>query len=150
MFHRYRYEYGYYAKLERIPLCMRMKLDLTGVKLSLGDWLAFDLAERRVLCHLPYDDREDLKTITDYLEVLAQRYLGRSVAKTQPVDESFWDRSSIPPGVLCRCPAGNAITSEEWNRWPSHQRYALFKTATSKSEPDAFAKLLDEFRERPD
>jgi hypothetical protein len=34
----------------------------------------------------------------------------------------------------------------EWRRWEPHQRYALYKTAISKSQPEAFADILDELR----
>ena len=59
MFNRYRYEAEFYRTLNRIPLDVRMKLDLAGVKISLKDWLAFSFEERTVLCHLPIetDDR---------------------------------------------------------------------------------------------
>jgi len=38
------------------------------------------------------------------------------------------------------------ITSEEWKNWNSYQRYALYKTAISRSEPEAFFAVLDELR----
>jgi hypothetical protein len=41
----------------------------------------------------------------------------------------------------------NSVTIEEWRHWDPHQRYGLYKTAVSKSQPEAFAQLLDELRE---
>jgi hypothetical protein len=40
----------------------------------------------------------------------------------------------------------NTVTIEEWRRWQPLQRYALYKTAISKSQPEAFADVLDELR----
>ena len=146
MFHRYRYESEYYAELNRIPLNLRMKLDLTGVKISLEEWLTLALPERRVLCHLPCDSAAELKAFVGYLNFLSHRYLNRALATTEPLDSARWDSPSVPPAVLARCPEERPIDVKEWLQWQSHQRYALFKTATSKSEPDAFTKLLTEFR----
>src|ERR687895_781659 len=78
MFYRFRCEAAFYRNLDRLPLHVRMKLDLTGIKLSLKDWLAFHIEER----------------------------MG----------------------------------------WAAHQRYALYKTAISRSEPDKFFIVLDELR----
>ena len=59
MFHRYDYEVEFYPSLSRLPLDLRRKLDISGVKLSLKDWLAISLEERTVLCHLPCDYDEE-------------------------------------------------------------------------------------------
>ena len=59
MFHRFCHEAEYYPTLSRLPLHMRMKLDLIGVKISLKDWLSISFAERTVLCHLPCASDEE-------------------------------------------------------------------------------------------
>jgi len=59
MFHHFRYEAEYYPTLSRLPLDVRMKLDVTGLKISLDDWLSFSFAERTVLCHLPCASDEE-------------------------------------------------------------------------------------------
>jgi hypothetical protein len=38
----------------------------------------------------------------------------------------------------------------EWRSWEPHQRYALYKTAISKSQPEAFADILAELRAAKD
>ena len=53
MFHRYDYEAEFYPSLSRLPLDLRRKLDITGFKISLKEWLAWSLEERTALCHLP-------------------------------------------------------------------------------------------------
>jgi hypothetical protein len=42
------------------------------------------------------------------------------------------------------------VTVEEWRRWKSYQRYALYKTALSQSDPEQFFAVLKEFRELKD
>jgi hypothetical protein len=58
MFNRYRFESGVYESLDRIPLEVRRKLDRTGAKISLKDWLTFSLQERWALCKLPGEAEE--------------------------------------------------------------------------------------------
>lgn len=41
------------AELEWIPLAVRMKLDLAGLRIGLDDWQAIELGTRRSLVHAP-------------------------------------------------------------------------------------------------
>ena len=58
MFYRYRFESEIYPSLSLIPLHVRMKLDITGVKISLKTWLSFSVEECWVLCHLTVETEE--------------------------------------------------------------------------------------------
>ena len=82
MFHRYRHESAIYSSLSRIPLHVRMKLDVTGIKLSLKDWLAFKVDERAVLCHLPVETEEEKQVFSSYLDFLSRRTCGAPVTTT--------------------------------------------------------------------
>jgi hypothetical protein len=148
MFHHFRYEAEYYPTLSRLPLDVRMKLDVTGLKISLDDWLSFSFAERTVLCHLPCASDEEKSAFRAYLDFLSLKYRGAPVAVTETIDRSLWERSRVPAPVREKSSAsGVVITTDEWLGWQSHQRYALYKTAVSKSQPEAFAGVLDELRE---
>jgi hypothetical protein len=148
MFHRFRYESEYYPTLSRLPLHVRMKLDLTGVKISLDDWLFFSFAERTVLCHLPCDSDEEKGAFRGYLDFLSQRYRSAPAGATEIMDSALWERSRVPAAVREKSAESSAaITATEWLGWESHQRYALYKTAISKSQPEAFTDVLDELRQ---
>ena len=150
MFYRFRYESGFYATLSRVPLHLRMKLDLAGVKFSLKDWLAFSIEERSVLCHFPIDAEEERQAFIAYLGLLSRRYRGEPLSLTAPIDSSLWDNSSrVPKAVDDKSTAINQpVAIAEWARWDFCQRYALYKTAVSKNEPEAFFEVLKELRER--
>ncbi len=149
MFHRFRYESEFYPTLNRLPLCVRMKLDLTGIKLSLKDWLAFSIEERQVICHLPIENQEEQAAFTAYLDFLCQKYNGSPVEMLPPLTASLWDTSRVPEPVLDRSETnGQAVTPQEWSHWKFHERYALYKNAISKSEPEKFYAVLAELRER--
>lgn len=149
MFYRYRYEDEIYPTQSRIPLHVRMKLDLTGVKISLKDWLAFSLEERWALCHLPVDSEEEKRTFISYLDFLSRRYLGAAVTSVPPMTDPPWEKlGQMPDSVLARSrEAGEALGLEEWSRLNSCQRYALYKLSISKNEPEQFFAVLKEFRE---
>jgi hypothetical protein len=148
MFYRFRYEKAFYPKLERLPLHVRMKLDVTGIKLSLKHWLAFHIEERSVICHLPVDHEDERKIFKEYLNFLSQQYCGAPAQDVRPM-EALWEISDqVPTPVLERSNDNDkTVTLAEWRVWAFHQRYALYKTAVSKSEPEKFFAVLDELRQ---
>lgn len=146
MFYGFRYEEEFLPTLSRLPLHVRMKLDLTGVKLSLNDWLAFGMEERMVLCHLPVDGEEEKRVFSAYMNFLCEKYRGTPVQRVPPMSDSVWNNTNqVPSPVIERTAAeGNAVTLGQWQTWNSHQRYALYKTAVSKNEPEKFFAVLEE------
>jgi len=148
MFYRFRFESEIYPELSRIPLHVRMKLDLTGVKISLKDWLAFSLEEREALCHLPVETKEEKKALLSYLDFLSRQYFGKRVALVPPMTDPPWeDLVRVPQMVAAKSKEdGQAVTREEWRQWDGYQRYALFKLAISKNEPEQLLEALKEFR----
>ena len=152
MFHRFRYEADIYPALTRIPLHVRMKLDLIGAKISLKDWLAFGLEERIVLCHLPVDLEEEKLVFRAHLDFLSRKYRGDPLMTIAPLSAALWDNvTQVPKPVVERSiEKRNQVTLEEWARWKVHQRYALYKTAISKNDPEQFFAVLDELREQTD
>jgi len=152
MFHRYQYESETYPSLSRIPLHVRLKLDVTGIKISLKDWLAFSIEERTVLCHLPVETEEEKQAFASYLDFLSRRYRGEPVRIATVMSRSLWDSAHrVPERVAGKsAPQIPPVTVEEWRRWKSYQRYALYKTALSQSDPEQFFAVLKEFRELKD
>jgi hypothetical protein len=150
MFRRYRFESGIYPALNRIPLHVRMKLDLTGIKISLQTWLAFSSEERWVLCHLPINSEEERKVFSSYLDFLSRRYLDEKLSLASTVTDPPWKiPGRIPDPVRAKSSErGRTVTLEEWSRWDIYQRYAVWKLSVSKNEPAQFYEALREFRER--
>ena len=148
MFHHYDYEAEFYHSLSRLPLDLRRKLDVTGVKLSLKTWLSFSVEERTVLCHLPCDSHEEQSAFTAYLEFLASRYGSAPIEITEKLSDSLWDSSQVPQPVRQKSASlDRAVTLDQWRGWQSHDRYALYKTAVSKSQPEAFAQVLKQLQD---
>jgi hypothetical protein len=149
MFHRYDYEAAYYPSLSRLPLDVRRKLDLAGIKISLKDWLAYSLSERTVLCHFPCDSDEERQVFSAFLDFLTEKYSGKVTEKTAPQNDAAWSALAVPAAVAAKSAAlGCAVTTAEWQAWPPHDRYGLYKTAESSSQPEAFEKVLHQLRKQ--
>jgi hypothetical protein len=127
-----------------------MKLDVTGLRISLKTWLLYSLEERWVLCHLPVETEEEREVFSSYLALLTRRYLGEELARTpSPTGRSWEDRDHVPESVKAKSTeAGQPVSAEEWARWNLYERYALYKTSVSKNEPEQFNAALREFRVR--
>ena len=148
MFYRFDFEAAFYPTLERLPFHVRMKLDLSGVRVSLNTWRAFTLEERRVLCHLPVDTDEEREVFTAFLAALAQARAGVEAERCPALDPDAWSAAVVPEAVAVRSDGeGVAVTLPEWGSWAGHERYALYKTALSK-DPDLFRLALQELRTR--
>lgn len=148
MFYRYHFESEIYPTLSLIPLHVRMKLDITGIKISLKTWLAFGLEERWVLCHLPVETEEERGIFSSYLDFLTRRYVGEEPARVPTSTNLPWeDLNHVPDSVRAKSERiDRPVASEEWARWNACQRFALFKLSVSKNEPEKFDQALREFR----
>ena len=151
MFYRYRFESEIYRSLSRIPMHVRMKLDLTGTKISLTTWLAFSMEEREVLCHLPVETEQEKKVFSAFLDSLTRRYVGERLALLPAITDPPWkNRQQIPEPVRTKAKEkGQEVTLSEWSRWNPYQRYALFKLSMAKNDQEQFHAALEEFRSSP-
>ena len=149
MFYRYRFESEIYPSLGLIPLHVRMKLDITGIKISLKTWQAFSLEERWALCHLPVETEEERGNFFSYIAFLTRRYFGEEPARVPTETDLPWeDPGRVPEPVRARSEGiDRPVTLEEWAQWNAYQRFALFKLAVSRNKPEEFYQALGEFRQ---
>ena len=75
-----------------------------------------------------------------------RKYCGTPTDKTDPMDNALWSALAVPDSVAQRSMALSHAVSDEWRGWQSHHRYALYKTATSKSQPEAFEQVVMQLR----
>ena len=147
MFYQYKFESEIYPEMSRIPLHVRMKLDLTGVKMSLKIWLAFSLEARLALCDLPVETDNEKEAFASYADLLSLRYFGKKAELVPPVTEMSWeDPDRVPDSVAAKGrEVGRPVTPAEWRAWNRYQRYALIKLSVSKNEPELFVQAIKEF-----
>jgi hypothetical protein len=145
MFHRYQYEAEYYPTLSHLPLDLRRKLDLAGIRLGLKDWQAISFEERMVLCHLACDTDEETRVFTNFLDFLSRKYCGKPIERIAAVDSALWDSSAVPHAVREKSAAvKREVNLDQWCSWQPHERYALYKTAVSSRQPEAFEQVLSQ------
>jgi len=140
------FEADFTADLHCIPMAVRRKLDLAGIKLKLLHWSELDEAERQELLAWS-DDPQAITTLHAHLlKRTAQLRAGRAKTLTPAIAESWQQRERWPEGVLASCqqldlqpdPAG-------WMRLDELQRFALVKLSHPGHEHRNLPRALAEF-----
>jgi len=103
MYKQFAFEGDIHQKLDCVPLCVRRKLDLAQLKVSLQGWQALPRAERLALCHLPVESNEEVAV---YREVLAD-FCARAAVPLAPLQDAdaaarAWNAREIPAALAAR------------------------------------------------
>ncbi|WP_394832337.1 nitrate reductase associated protein [Pendulispora rubella] len=143
---RFAFEGSTHESLECVPLTVRRKLDLAGLKISLAGWQALSRAERLSLCHLPVDEPGAIDVYREVFESFAERAnVPLSPLPTEASDRTQWNGPVPPAGVQARLDAmGFALQPSQWTALDEESRYALMKMAEPKRDPRKFSWVLQE------
>jgi hypothetical protein len=138
MYRRFAFEGAVHETLETVPLAVRRKLDLAGIRVSLPGWRALAREERLSLCHLPAETAEDVAV---YREVLL-RFTARTGIPVDPVPGAPRHRRAWGPlEVLSRLHAqlgaeeARALDGRRLALLSDEERYALYKLADPARDP---------------
>jgi hypothetical protein len=139
MYLRFAYEGDVHETLATIPLAVRRKLDLAGLKLSLAGWTAMTRAERLAVCHLPVDSGPDLEMYREALRGFAER-AGHPVVPLEsgPADPAAWGPGRVPERLSSR------VNATAWAGLSDEARYALVKLSEPRRGPEKLALALAE------
>ncbi len=143
----FRFESDFVSSLRCIPMVVRFKLDLCGVKLSLRAWSQFDHATRARCVGLPTRSEEEVR---GYGEALCQALeaIGQKPVRLAIDAAPAWaDVRSAPAAVLARGLA-EGIAAERFAGWGALaplQRFALVKLTRGGHENANFLPALLEF-----
>lgn len=142
----FRFEEDFTASLRCIPMAVRRKLDLAGVKLKLVHWAALDLADRQRLLDWS-DQTEAVEALRAWLlECTAS--LPDGPARLLPRASSEpWQQSEQWPEVVLRSAAqlGLSLRPEGWRTLEELQRFALVKLSHPGHEHRNLPLALEEF-----
>lgn len=143
MFRRFDFEKELYETLELIPLSVRRKLDLAGVKLHLKEWQALSRVERLVICHFPAGSAEERDVLAAFLRDAVKSRAGTELATIKPAahDDSP-DAGQAPPDVA-RLIAELGLPEKRWSLLDPDERFALAKLA--RGGADKFMSAWSEF-----
>ena len=138
MYRRFAFEGAVHETLDTVPLAVRRKVDLAGIRITLFGWRALPWEDRLSLCHLPVDTAEDVAV---YREVL-MRFAARTGIPVDPLPGAPSNRRAWSlTEVLARLEAqlgAEEVLSFDRRRLSSlsdEERYALFKLADPARDP---------------
>jgi hypothetical protein len=145
------FELDLYPSMRCIPMVVRYKLDMVGLKVSLKVWNALPLDRRQELLYAwPVETAAERSRLREALCHWLQAVSNEPLREVVLEEPSPWQEGT-PPGTAvreqgerCRPP----LTIEEWGSLERLERFALVKLASSKHERGRFAAALAEFRQR--
>lgn len=140
------FEADFAGDLRCLPMAVRRKLDLAGVKLKLVHWHGLSSAERQRLLAWP----DHPAAIEDLRLWLLERSHTLPQGPASPLPqalETAWQRGEEIPEVLAASclQLGFPLTAETWRSLDELQRFALVKLSHPGHEHRNLAKALEEF-----
>ena len=126
--HCFAFEQDFIGNWRCIPLCVRRKLDLSGVKLKLNHWLALTQDQRQQLVDWP-DTSDALLQLRDHLRQCTASMPDGRAKDLDPVTAAPWQQvDQLPEEVADAAAArGVELTSTHWREIRELDRFALCK-----------------------
>ncbi len=144
--HCFGFEADFVGDLRCIPMAVRRKLDLVGVKLKLSHWSQLSEAERQRLLAWPDDDG----ALADMERWLGERTAAMAegaAGRLEPASGAPWQQDAAPPEILlasCR-QLGLPLPPDAWGSLDELQRFALVKLSHPGHEHRNLPRALAEF-----
>ena len=130
-----------------IPMIIRFRMDIAGIKLKLSQWKRFSTEERIRLALMNCSLNEGSKQYAGYLEGLIKKHTGRGptaieVNKTPPWKELH----SIPGTLIQKLKEFDCnLSIDQWAYLTDLQRFALLKLCRPGHENKNFPGAMKEF-----
>jgi hypothetical protein len=142
MYRRFDFEGAIHEILDCVPLVVRRKLDLVGLKISLAGWQKLPFEDRLALCHLPVDGAVDLDVYARVLRAFTSRIDVplSDLTKSSPTE---WTAERAIARIADRLPS-HAVDAARVAALSEEERYAIVKLADPKREPHKLTLLLGE------
>ncbi|MGX7345487.1 nitrate reductase associated protein [Acetobacter pasteurianus] len=144
----FNFEMDFATSLRCIPMIVRMKLDLCGVKLSLRQWCRFTRQEREILATLSVTTLVEEEAYREFLLRLIRARTGEEPKLLPSAKNEPWQvLQSVPEAIRLKAKENGlqAPTSDQWQHLSPLQRFALVKLTRSGHENQNFAPALKEF-----
>jgi hypothetical protein len=144
--HCFRFEADFVSDLRCIPMAVRRKLDLAGVKLKLSHWHHLADEERQRLLAWP-DDATAVANLEGWLRQRTAAMAEGAAGRLEPADGTPWQQDETLPEVLlasCR-ELGVRLPPEAWRNLDELQRFALVKLSHPGHEHRNLPRALVEF-----
>ena len=143
----FQFEMDFASSLRCIPMQVRYKLDLCGIKLKLPQWNQFSAENRQKLLDLPCQTPEQVQTYRETLQRLVQEATGEIATDLPVATDPEWENDAkIPESVGQKAKEMQvALSVDQWAMLTPIQRFALIKLSRSSHENRNFIPALEEF-----
>ena len=128
--HCFAFEQDFIGNWRCIPLCVRRKLDLCGVKLKLNHWLLLSKDQRQTLVDWP-DGADALGKLRQHLRDCTRTMADGMAQDLPPVSSAPWQQVEVLPDAVQEAATarGVLLSLEQWARLSELDRFALCKLA---------------------
>ena len=128
--HCFRFEQDFVGNWRCIPLCVRRKLDLIGLKLKLSHWLAFTHPQRQELVDWR-DDSEALVQLRLHLQTCTRMMPEGMARDLPPAQGEPWQSDDVVPQLLGEAAERFDVDLSliRWTTISELERFALCKLA---------------------
>jgi hypothetical protein len=142
------FELDFGGTLRCIPMSVRLKLDQTGIKLSLKQWNKLPAEQRRQLVERPCDALPQIESYKKDLIALIEKFTTAPVQLMPPDESPPWADPALVPERVCEWARGLGVappSNEQWAALTPLQRFALFKLTRPGHSNDNFIAAMREF-----
>ena len=124
--HYFNFEDDFIKDLRCIPLCVRRKLDLIGIKLKLTHWQEFNLIEKTKIVNWP-DTKKELFELKIFLKkITINSKYGEAKEIEISSNQPWQDKNKVPEQVLkSALERGINISTEKWKNLNELDRFAF-------------------------
>ena len=143
--HYFNFEDDFIKDLRCIPLCVRRKLDLIGIKLKLTHWQEFNLTEKTKIVNWP-DTKKELFELKIFLKKITINSKYGEVKEIEISSNQPWqDKNKVPEQVLkSALERGINISIEDWRNLNELDRFAFCKLVRPSHEHNNLDRAFDE------
>ena len=128
--HCFAFEHDFVGTWRCIPLCVRRKLDLIGLKLKLNHWLAMSQEQRQQLVDWQ-DQPQALTALEEHCRALTRGMAdGEAKALPKASDEPWQINAVVAEHVAAAAEhRGISLSLHQWQQLNELERFALCKLA---------------------
>ncbi len=142
------FESDFAGSLRCIPMAVRFKLDLCGIKLSLRQWSRFGEQERRWLLEQPTTSPTEVALYRTTLTEFIARCTGEPAKSIDAAEEVAWAvANEVPEAVTIQATSRGVMppTADQWCKLTDLQRFALLKLTRPGHDNENFVPAMLEF-----
>ena len=142
----FHFEADFTANLRCIPMAVRRKLDLAGVKLKLQHWSELGETERAELLAWP-DDPAAIEALRQHLQARTSALsAGQAKDLPRPSGEAWQQADQLPEVLAASCTQlGLGVRASGWAELSELQRFTLVKLSHPGHEHRNLPRALAEF-----